>query len=111
MKKILASLLVSLLLCGCGAPAAEAPSAEPAPTQTSTPTPVAVPETAEIPYKSRFDKETLIKLSDSGMDVSGPNSLSVFGSHDIVYYEDRDAYESGNPYGEGEDGVTIAEFA
>ena len=103
MKKILASLLVLLLLCGCSAPAAEAPSAEPAPTQTSTPTPAVVPETAEIPYESRFDKETVIKLSDSGMDVSGPNSLSVFGSHDIVYYEDRDTYESGNPYGEGED--------
>ena len=38
------------------------------------------------------------------MDVSGPNSLGVFGSNDIIYYEDRDTYESGRPYGEGTDG-------
>jgi hypothetical protein len=37
------------------------------------------------------------------MDVTGPNSFSVFGSKDIVYYEDRESYESGNPYGEGEE--------
>ena len=103
MKRILPILLSLLLLCGCGAPAAQPEATEPAPTQAVDPVPPAVQETAEIPYESRFDGETVIRLTDTGMDVSGPNSLTVFGSHDIIYYEDRDTYESGNPYGEGSD--------
>ena len=27
----------------------------------------------------------------------------VFISNDVIYYEDKDSYESGNPYGEGTD--------
>ena len=97
-------VLVLLLLAGCGAPAAqpEATEGTTAPTQSQHTAPT-VTETAEIAYESRFRKETLIRLSDTGMDVSGPNALTVFGSNDIIYYEDRDAYESGNPYGEGTD--------
>ena len=97
MKRILPVLLSLLLLCGCGAPAV------PSVTETAP-----VPETApltqnqdELPYASRFDLETVIRLTDVGMDITGPKSLSVFGSHDIIYYEDRDTYDSGNPYGEG----------
>ena len=104
MKKILSSLLVLLILCGCGAPADTVPTAtDVAPTQAAAPTPAVIPETAEIPYESRFKNETVIRLVDVGMDITGPNSLSVFASHDIIYYEDRDTYESGNPYGEGTD--------
>ena len=99
MKKRISLLLAALLLCGCAAPSV--PSAtETAPPQTS---PAVVPESGEISYESRFDRETVIRLTDTGMDLTGPNSLTVFASHDIVYYEDRDTYDSGNPYGEGEE--------
>jgi len=103
MKKLLLLLLVLLMLCGCGAPAATAPAAtETQPVQSAPEVPT-VTETAQIPYESRFGSETVVRLSEAGMDVSGPNSISVFGSNDIIYYEDKDTYESGNPYGEGTD--------
>ena len=45
-----------------------------------------------------------IVLSDAGITVDGGGeTATVFTSHDIVYYQDLDAYESGNPYGEGSD--------
>ena len=107
MKRILPLILALLLLCGCGAPADTVPTAtDVAPTQPQQTAPV-IWDTAEIPYESRFDTETVIRLTDTGtevgMDITGPNSLTVFASHDIIYYEDRDAYDSGNPYGEGTD--------
>ena len=47
-----------------------------------------------------------IVLSDTeitvdGVAVSADETATVYISHDIIYYEDRDAYDSGNPYGEG----------
>ncbi len=50
--------------------------------------------------------ETIIVLSDSTITINGSeagtdSSSSVYLSNDIIYYEDRDTYESGNPYGEG----------
>jgi hypothetical protein len=102
MNRILPLILAALLLCGCGAPAVSHPLATEesiVPQQTKP----AIPETEEVPYESRFKNETVIRLVDVGMDITGPNSMSVFGSNDIVYYEDRDTYESGNPYGEGSD--------
>lgn len=99
MKRLLPLLLSVLFLCGCAAP--PAPSAtETAPLPETAPT---VTESAEIPYESRFQKETVIRLTDVGMDLTGPNSLTVFASHDIIYYEDKETYASGNPYGEGKD--------
>ena len=101
MKKILPFLLIAaLLLTACGADT-------PAPTETA-PEMVTYPEpeaviTPEIPYESRFDSETLITLSDEGINAKGANSLFVFASNDIVYYEEKTEYESGNPYGEGEE--------
>jgi hypothetical protein len=52
--------------------------------------------------------ETKIQLSDKGITVDGKaaqedDSSAVYVSNDIVYYEDRDTYESGNLYGEGTD--------
>ena len=63
----------------------------------------------EIPGSGEQDTlidETVIVLSDNGITVNGSeagtdNSSSVYLSNDIIYYEDRDTYESGNPYGEG----------
>lgn len=47
----------------------------------------------------------VIALSDDGVQFNGSEvgtkEASVYLSNDIIYYEDKDAYESGNPYGEG----------
>ena len=99
MKRILPLFLALLLLCGCSAPVTPSVT-ETAPVRETAPV---IWDTAEIPYESRFNSETVIRLVDTGMDITGPNSLTVFASHDIIYYEDRDAYESGNPYGDGDD--------
>ena len=99
MKKILSMLLACLMLTGCGtknATDATVPATEAGPT-------VPVETTADISLQSRFDSVTEITLSDDGIRVNGGEETdAVFTSRDIVYYEDRDAYESGNPYGEGE---------
>ena len=99
MKRILALLLAMLLLfCGCGAKEeTEATQAQMnAPAQEVEEVPVFVaPE-----YESRFDSETVITLTGDGIETG---SDSVFVSNDIIYYEDRDTYDSGNPYGEGTD--------
>ena len=96
MKKLFAIVLVCALLAGCAA------EADPTPTGTN-PVGTQPPATGEILYESRFEEETLIRLSEGDMDVTGVNSGSVSLSRDIVYYEDRETYDSGNPYGEGED--------
>ncbi len=104
MKRLIAVLL-ALLLSGCGAK-------EPEPALTEAPVaPVQAEEKVEeVEFQSRFSSETLIELSDSGIKTA---DFSVFASNDIIYYEDRDVYESGNPYGEGESGDkhTAAEAA
>ena len=87
MKRLLALLLAALLLTGCAA-AGSAPATAPAEEKT------------EEPYESRFSSETRIELSDEGIKTK---ALSVFATHDIIYYEDRETYESGYPYGEGGD--------
>ena len=45
------------------------------------------------------DGEVLIDLS---ADISTDKAEAVYASNDIIYYEDRDTYDSGNMYGEGE---------
>ena len=48
---------------------------------------------------------TLITLSDEGITLDGSpvgESGPVHVSRDIIYYEDRDTYDSGHAYGEGE---------
>lgn len=104
MKKVTALLLVCLLLAGCSqrvvASVTDPTPETPAETQASA----ALPESpSAVEYKPRFSSETRIALSDSGISVNGGTETDfVYTSQDIVYYEDRDAYESGNPYGEGE---------
>ena len=95
MKKFLCILLSILLLTGCSStPLAETT----VPTQT---TPVQTTVPATVPELD--GDKTVIVLSDAGITVDGGSETdAVFTSHDIIYYEDRDRYESGNPYGEGE---------
>ena len=94
MKKILCILLSLLLLTGC---APTPPAETTAPVQT-TPVKPTVPSTEP----ALTGEETVITLSDGGITVDGGSETdAVFTSHDIIYYEDRDSYESGNPYGEG----------
>jgi len=108
MKKYLSLFLcIVFLLSGCSTKAAPETPAASTPT-SSTP---AEPDFSgtmdyaeeEISYVSRFDSETAILLSDDGITVNGDvETDTVFTSRDIIYYEDKDSYESGNPYGEGE---------
>ena len=64
---------------------------------------VAIVSSTETPVVS---DEVSITLSDdtilvNGKTVSDDSSAAVYTSHDIIYYEDRDTYDSGNAYGEG----------
>ena len=99
MKKITAALLAVLILTGCGKTAA------PAETVTET---IPVPETVlqtepAVSLTSRYDTFTEIRLSDEGISVNGGEETdAVFTSRDIIYYEEKETYDSGNPYGEGE---------
>ena len=97
MKKWIPILLILTLLCGC---AANAPNESDPPVISPEHPAVADPVYDEIPYETRFDSETVITLSDDSITVQG-NEAAVHTSNDIIYYEDRDAYESGYPYGEG----------
>ena len=109
MKKLLSFLLALLLLTGC--------SAEPAPVETEPSLPEeTVAASMEFSgvlhdysesggtWLNLLDLDTtLIHLSDDGITVNGEAETdAVYTSHDIIYYEDKDTYESGNPYGEGE---------
>ena len=93
MKRLLAILLALCLLPGCSAKDASIEATLPA----------TVPET--VPVESgtlQADSVTQVNLSDSGVTADGINRQAVYTSNDIIYYEDKEAYESGNPYGEGE---------
>ena len=91
MKRMICLLMVFLLLAGCGKG------------EQSNVEPQEIPvDSSEIAFASRFENETVIALSDKGIDVKGTNAMSVYSGSDIVYYEDRETYDSGNPYGEGE---------
>ena len=103
MKKtirILALGLALAMLAGC----ASAPQ-----TESTVPDAVQNSETKqETPHIVKWPESTVqIGLSDDGVTVdgvpAGTEPADVYLSHDIVYYEDRDAYDSGNAYGEGED--------
>ena len=109
MKRISALVLAMCLLAGCGA---KVPADH---TQDLTPTivptegkeeEIVVPEDiekGENAYASRFNTVTEIVIADTGISVDGTGETAeVFTSNDIIYYEDKDTYESGNPYGEGE---------
>ena len=106
MKRTIASLLALLLLTGCGANAvpevtfSETISLDIAPSESA-----GVQTASEDSYQSRFDAETRIHLSDDSILISVPEGQNgdapVKITRDIIYYEDRETYDSGNPYGEG----------
>ena len=100
MKRITAVLMAMLMLTGCSKTAAPAETV----TET-TPVPETVVQTEPaVSVSSRYDTFTEIRLSDEGITVNGGEETdAVFSSHDIIYYEDKETYESGNPYGEGEE--------
>ena len=107
MKRLLALLLTLCMLTGCAAAPQQAeqiPESQPAESAPAETNSVPVAQMEEISYASRFDTVTEIHLSDDGISVDGAGETeTVYTSHDIIFYENRDAYESGNPYGEGED--------
>lgn len=94
LRSAAAGLLAACMLAGCGAEVAEQPDVPT--TQAAQTEPALLPDT---------QGQTLIDLSDDGVRVQGDAEAlqqdAVYTDHDIVYYEDRDSYESGNPYGEG----------
>lgn len=95
MKKLLCLVLSILILAGC---APTPPVETTAPAQT-TPVRPTVPSSTDPVLEGT---ETVIILSDDGITVDGGGDTdAVYTSHDIIYYEDRVSYESGNPYGEG----------
>lgn len=113
MKKLIPLLLIPVLLLGCTQSVADTPAASSEAAGEAHPDLVAT-AAQEIPFQSRFDSETHISLSDDGILVDGsPETDTVFTSRDIIYYEDRDTYDSGNPYGQGtaEDKHTAEEAA
>lgn len=68
---------------------------------------MATSQTTPISSESKvIISATAISLSDEGILVDGKkastqSSDAIYTSHDIIYYEDKDTYESGNTYGEG----------
>lgn len=89
MKKILSIMITAALLtaslAGCG-------------TADSS------PQGSSEKEKIYYENETHIVLSDDGVTVDGETvgtDGSIYISNDVIYYEDKDSYESGNPYGEG----------
>ena len=105
MKRLIAILLVAGMLSGCAAKESAVPETTVVtePVQETVPVPtypvLSTAEGEEIAYVSHFDTVTEIILSEDGV-TGNPEGISI--SNDIIYYEDRENYESGNPYGEGE---------
>lgn len=102
MKKTVCSLMALALslsiLTGCGAQT----------TQTNPTTPESSNQTSSSTEPTHYENEVSIALSDDGIlvdgqAITGEHAAAVYMANDIVYYEDRDTYDSGNAYGEGTD--------
>lgn len=95
MKKRMAILLAITVLCiaGCTSPNEDVTGTNPTAETTG-----GIPVTEPV-LKGDV---TEIVLSGNTIAVSGAAEDAIYTSNDIIYYEDKDIYESGNPYGEGE---------
>ena len=78
MRRIFSIFLVCLILTGCGVPKAG---------ESAAPEPSSVTE--------------IILSDDSIQVIGGAEAAVVLLTKNIIYYEDRETYDSGNPYGEG----------
>lgn len=89
MKKIVCMLLAACLLCAAAGCSKNLPD-----------------ESDASGKADAYADAVQVQLTDEGVAVNGKAAgekpAAVYVSHDIVYHEDRDAYDSGNPYGEGE---------
>lgn len=100
MKKWIGMILVLSMLCmaGCSRDAeTETQVTEEIAETTSAPSETAAPTDSQLEGEI-----TEITLNGDTISVEGENASGVFTSNDIIYYEDKETYESGNPYGEGE---------
>ena len=107
MKKVLSLLIACLILTGCGNKNAGEIIVPEAHTSQEAAESVSEKKQTDTSYQSRFGAPTIITLSDDGILVdqldSGSDEDAVKVTHDIIYYENRETYDSGNPYGEGEE--------
>ena len=109
MQKTIAALLALTLLTGCSSGTVPEVSIPETVLPDVVTKPVSAPEASAVqpalPYQSRFEEETRIHLSDDSILISTPESYAgdapATVTRDIIYYEDRETYDSGNPYGEG----------
>lgn len=110
---VCSALAISLAACGADN------SGQTSDAQTSSQEQTFASQTQEVPdsedtsvaeesteYSGEYGDAVSIVLSESGAEVDGEaagtdSSAAVYTGNDIVYYEDRDSYDSGNPYGEG----------
>ena len=88
MKKLLSIALCALLLTGCTAPAVE----------------TTVPTTEPMVTEPAKVTGPVVEITLKGQDIAvSGDGTGVFISRDIVYYENKIQYDSGLPYGEGEE--------
>ncbi len=90
MKKWTAIILSLAMICLAGCSQASAP------TDTVTGEMELAEDAVDISLNGQKVTVNGVSLEEGAEPVYG-----VFLSRDIIYYEDRDTYESGNPYGEG----------
>ena len=93
-------MAVSLVMTACGASDSNKEVTEQSVVQSEV--------SAEAGDLSKYTDAVQIVLNDAGVTVNGETAATsdenaVYVSNDIIYYEDKDSYESGNPYGEGEE--------
>lgn len=103
---VLCAALLCLLLTACGSTQNSVPEVSSASSISDASEAPDVSGVSSAPAKASGEVE--IVLSDAAVTVDGEEASTdagsaVYLSHDVIYYEDRDAYESGNPYGEGTD--------